>query len=201
VTTTEARSGADARSARERLLDTASRLFYGEGVQTVGIDRIIDESGVAKSTLYKAFGSKDALVRAYLQQRHDKTIQRLTDALARTTDPRGKILSVYDVQAETFAEPGFNGCAFITAAAEAAPDSSIDRAATEFRGWIRAMFRDLSLAAGADEPETLARQLHALYDGASLSARMDHDPTVASDARQAATALIDAALAESRPIR
>ena len=55
----------DVRGARERLLDTASRLFYSEGVQTVGIDRILEESGVAKSTLYKAFGSKDALVRAY----------------------------------------------------------------------------------------------------------------------------------------
>ena len=111
----------DVRGARERLLDTASRLFYSEGVQTVGIDRILEESGVAKSTLYKAFGSKDALVRAYLQRRHDTTTQRLTDALAPVTNAREKILTVFDVQAHTFAEPGFNGCAFVAAAAEAAP--------------------------------------------------------------------------------
>jgi AcrR family transcriptional regulator len=187
----------DVRGARERLLDTASRLFYTEGVQTVGIDRILEESGVAKSTLYKAFGSKDALVRAYLQRRHDTTTQRLTDALAPVTNAREKILTVFDVQAHTFAEPGFNGCAFVAAAAEAAPGSSIDDAAGEFRAWIRTMFRDLCVELGAEQPDKLARQLHTLYDGASLSARMDHDPRVALDARQAAAVLIDAAVSHS----
>ncbi len=179
------------RSAHDRLLDTANRLFYSEGVHTVGIERILAESGVAKRSLYTNFGSKDALVEAYLRRRHAGTTSRLTQAIAAVDDPREKILAVFDVQAQTFSDPGFNGCAFTNADAEAEPDGVIDHAATEFRSWIRTMFIELATAVGATHPAQLARQLHTLYDGGIVTARMDHDPSIAADTRAAAQALID----------
>src|ERR1700691_3954213 len=96
-------------SARERLLEAANELFYAEGVQTVGIDRIIERAGVAKASLYNVFGSKEALVAAYLASRHDRTTTRLAEVLATVDDPRQKILAVFDSQAQQFAEPDFNG--------------------------------------------------------------------------------------------
>lgn len=179
------------KSARERLLDTADELFYSKGVQTIGIDRILDESGVAKRSLYTTFGSKDALIEAYLKQRHDNTTHRLADAIASVDDPREKILAVFDVQARTFREPGFNGCAFTNADSEAEPGGVIDHAATEFRAWIRNMFTELAEGVHAENPSQLARQLHALYDGGITAAKMDQDPTIAADTRAAAQALID----------
>lgn len=181
------------RGARERLLNTADRLFYAEGVHSVGIDRIIDEAGVAKASLYRTFGSKDALIEAYLHRRHDSTLARLSEAIASTDDPRERILRIFDVQARTFAEPGFNGCAFMEASAEAEPGGTIERAATEFRSWIRNMFVDLATGLDINDPQRVGRQLHVLYDGGIITARMDHDPTVASDSRAAAAVLIDTA--------
>ncbi len=181
--------------ARERLLDTASRLFYAEGVHTVGIDRIIDEAGVAKASLYKTFGSKDALIQAYLQRRRDGVTQRITERVGQADDPREKILAVFDAQGAMFAEPGYRGCAFVAATAEASPGGAITEAAKAFRAWTRAMFVDLATAVGAPDPQTLGRRLHLLYDGANLSARLDRDPAIAADARAAADLLITAALA------
>src|SRR6476646_899103 len=104
------------RSARERLLAAADELFYEEGVHTVGIDRVIERAGVAKATLYNAFGSKDELIRAYLKRRHAITRDRTSSALAtRYETPRKQILGVFEVLGEMAAEPGFRGCAFINA--------------------------------------------------------------------------------------
>src|SRR6202166_2107173 len=74
-------------TARERLLAAANELFYAEGVQTVGVDRIIEHAGVAKASLYNLFGSKEALVAAYLASRHERTTSRLTEAIERVDDP------------------------------------------------------------------------------------------------------------------
>jgi AcrR family transcriptional regulator len=185
---------ADTRSARQRLLDAANELFYAEGVQTVGIDRIIAKAGVAKASLYNTFGSKDELIRAYLAARHDGTTRRLVEVLAMIEDPRDKLLAVYDVQGELFRQVDFRGCAFVAASAEAAHGSVIEQAADAFRAWVRAMFVELATRAGAADPTGLARQLQLLYDGAGLTARMDRDPTIAASARTAAAVLLDAAL-------
>ena len=74
-------------SARDRLLDAANELFYDEGVHTVGIDRVIERAGVAKASLYNTFGSKDELVRAYLEARHAQTAGRITRYLERYSSP------------------------------------------------------------------------------------------------------------------
>jgi AcrR family transcriptional regulator len=182
-------------SARQRLLDAANELFYAEGVQTVGIDRIIERAGVAKASLYNVFGSKEELVAAYLASRHELTTGRLTDAIAKLDDPRRKILAVFDAQAEQFEQPDFHGCAFVAASTEAPAGGLVQHAADEFRTWIRAMFTDLAKQAGAPDVIGLGRQLHLLYDGAGLAARMDHDAhAIARSAREAAQGLIEAAL-------
>jgi AcrR family transcriptional regulator len=180
-------------SVRERLLDAANELFYREGVQTVGIDRIVEHAGVAKASLYNTFGSKEELVRAYLESRHVSTSERINRALTRFRTPRERLLGVFDAQGELFTDPAFNGCAFVTASAEATHGGFIEHAADDYRTWVRTMFTDLAKEAGVTDPDTLARQLHLLYDGASLSARMDRDPTASTTARAAATALFDAA--------
>ncbi len=181
-------------SARERLLAAANELFYAEGVHTVGIDRVIERAGVAKASLYNTFGSKDELVRAYLEQRHAVTAARITRYLERYADPRDRLLGVFEAQGELFAETGFRGCAFASASAES-PGAAVSRAADDYRGWVRGLLTSLAGEAGAPDPDRLGRQLHMLYDGASLSARMDRDPSASAAARAAAGALLDAALA------
>jgi AcrR family transcriptional regulator len=181
-------------SARERLLAAASELFYAEGVHTVGIDRVIERAGVAKASLYNTFGSKDELVRVYLEQRHAVISARIAAYLERYSDPRDRLLGVFEAQGELFAESGFRGCAFVSASAES-PGEAVSRAADDYRGWVRGLLTSLAGQAGAPDPERLGRQLHMIYDGASLSARMDRDPSAAAAAGAAAAALLDAALA------
>ena len=182
-------------SARERLLAAANELFYAEGVQTVGIDRIIERAGVAKASLYNLFGSKEALVSAYLASRHDRTTSGLIEAIESVEGPRQQILAVFDAQAHQYQEPGFNGCAFIAASTEAHSGGLVEHAADQFRAWMRALFTDLAKQAGAPDPVSLGRQLHLIYDGAGLAGRMDHhDPGIGPCARQAVQALLDTAL-------
>ena len=188
---------ADRLPARERLLAAANELFYEEGVNTVGIDRVIERAGVAKASLYNTFGSKDELVKVYLEGRHAVVATRITRYIERYDDPRERLLGVFEAQGELFAEPGYRGCAFVSASAES-PGTSVSQAADEYRGWVRGLFTGLARDAGAPDPEALGRQLHMIYDGSSLSARMDRDPSAAVTARAAAGALLDAALA-ARP--
>jgi AcrR family transcriptional regulator len=182
-------------SARERLLAAANELFYNEGVHTVGIDRIIEHAGVAKASLYNTFGSKDELVRAYLESRQANVAERIMQAVERYDTPRERLLAVFEGQGDLFARPDYRGCAFIRASAESHPGDMAEQATEAYRRWVRALLTDLAAQAGVPEPEILARQLHLLYDGSGQAARMDHDPGAAAAARTAAAALLDAALA------
>jgi AcrR family transcriptional regulator len=183
-------------STRERLLAAADELFYREGVQSVGVDRVVQKAGVAKASLYNLFGSKEELVEAYLDARRDATREQIERTLTRFRTPRERLLGVFDAQGQSFTEPGFNGCAHMTANAEARHGSPIECATNRYRQWVRTMFTDLAREAGAADPDELARQLHLLYDGAGVSARMDRDPSAATTARAAAAALFDAAVKE-----
>jgi AcrR family transcriptional regulator len=185
--------------ARERLLDAASELFYAEGVHSVGIDRVIERAGVAKATLYSAFGSKDELVRAYLLRRHLAWREHMTQELARYQTPRERLLGVYDVVGGQFTDPGFRGCAYVNARAEARPGSPVEEVSDQARGWLRSLFAELARAAGAADPEVLAGQLALLYHGAVNVARMDRDPAAAGSARTIAAALLDRALTPAAP--
>ena len=175
-------------SARERLLAAANELFYNEGVHTVGIDRVIEQAGVAKASLYNTFGSKDELVRAYLETRHASVTQRIMRAVDRYDTPRERLLAVFEGQGELFAQPDYRGCAFARASAESHPGDPAERAAEGYRRWVRDLLTELAAQAGASEPEVLARQLHLLYDGSGQAARMDHDLAAAAAARAAEAA-------------
>jgi AcrR family transcriptional regulator len=182
------------RPARDRLLEAADRLFYTEGIHTVGIDRVLDEAGVAKGSLYYNFGGKDGLVHSYLAARHARWAARIDEYLARATGPDGRILAVFDALADLFAEPGFRGCAFLNAAAEAAPGSAEDLATKDFRTWLHELFTALVTDAGHRDVKAVAIQLVLLYDGSNIAARLDADPAVAQAARSAAEALLAAAV-------
>ncbi|MCW2522209.1 MAG: TetR/AcrR family transcriptional regulator [Frankiales bacterium] len=184
------------RSARDRLLETADRLFYDEGIHNVGIDRVLAQSGVAKGSLYYNFSGKDELVRTYLHNRHARWAARIDEELAAAAGPSAKILAVFDALAELFAEPGFRGCTFINAAAEAQPGSAEEQATKDFRTWLHELFGTFVTEAGY--PDKLAAQLVMLYDGANISAQLDHNPGVAGAARDAAADLLDTAQAATR---
>ena len=185
----------DRSSARERLLAAADELFYESGIHTIGIDAVIERAGVAKATLYSAFGSKDELIRAYLIGRHAARKERLLRGLERFKTPRTRLLGVFDVLGEIVVEPGYRGCAFYNASAESRPGGAVEEVSDESRGWTRSLFADLAREAGAKDPERLARQLTLLYDGAVVSARMDRDAKAAAAARVVAESLVDAAIA------
>jgi AcrR family transcriptional regulator len=96
-------------SARERLLAAADELFYENGINTVSIDRVIERAGVAKASLYDCFGSKDELVRSYLQVRSEARRARINERLSQYDTPVEKILSIFDLLGELAAQPGFRG--------------------------------------------------------------------------------------------
>lgn len=179
-------------SPRERLLAAANELFYAEGVNTVGIDRVIERAGVAKASLYSTFGSKDELVRAYLAARATKRQARVLERIARHAEPRQKILSVFELLEELFADPSYRGCAFIRASAEAPEGGSIRGVCHDYRGWVIDLLTQLAREAGASDPERLGRQLLLLHDGATVGATMDGDASRATEARALAEALLDA---------
>ena len=198
-TTRSTQSKAIKSSPRERLLQAAGELFYAEGVQSVGIDRVIERAGVAKASLYSTFGSKEQLVCAYLEDRHTQVLGRLRAAVDVVEDPVERILAVFDAQAQLFLRPGYRGCAFIAAAAEAPAGGRVDEAAESYRRDVRALFTELAAAAGALDPVFLASQLQLIYDGGGLAAKMDKDATIAASARAAAAVLITAAVTPSGP--
>jgi AcrR family transcriptional regulator len=181
------------RSARDRLLDAADRLFYNEGVHSVGIDRVLQEAGVAKGSLYYNFGGKDELVRTYLHNRHTRWATRIAQYQADAETPEQKIFAIFDALADLFAEPDFRGCAFVNAAAEAQPGSAEALATKDFRSWLHELFTLLVAAAGYRNVPTLSLQLVLLYDGSNIAAQMDANPGAAQAARTAAEALLSTA--------
>jgi AcrR family transcriptional regulator len=187
-------SSQDRRPARERLLAAADELFYEEGVNLVGIDRVIERAGVAKASLYDCFGSKEELIRSYLQQRHEARQVRLRERLALCATPRQKILAVFDSMAEAAAKPDFRGCPFARASAEARPGSSVKVMCDASRAWNLALFTDLAKQAGAADPDRVAQQLRLLYDGAVMSAHIDKTSTVTAAARAMAEMVLDQAI-------
>jgi AcrR family transcriptional regulator len=181
-------------AARARLMAAASELFYKEGVNAVPIERVLEHAGVAKATLYSAYGSKEELVRAYLRARHAATSERMTRELeARYKTPKERLVGVFEVQGLSFTDPDFRGCAFVSASAQA-PPGSVDEETNDYRAWVHQLFFDLAEQAGAKEPKALAQQLVVLYDGAGISAWMDQDPTAENAARTVAAALVEAAI-------
>jgi len=186
-------------SARDRLLAAADELFYAEGVHVVGVDRIVERAGVTKASLYNTFGSKDELVRAYLEKHFRVRQSRIAKILASHATPRERLLAVFAEVEGLLAGSAFRGCRFISAAAESRPGDAGEVVAEEYRAWLWSLFTDLAEEAGASDPKQVGRQLFLLYDGAAVAARMDQDRGAAAQAvRSAVEALLEAAIPPKR---
>lgn len=179
---------------RDRLLDTANRLFYERGYHAVGIDAILAEAGLAKMTLYHHFPSKEELIAAALDRRGRLMGESVAAALdSAGGSARNRLKALFDWHERWFAGRDFNGCAFIRAAGEymepASPvHQAVVRQKDRSRRRIEAILREMGLA----RPETLARQIQLLLEGAIVMAQVHDDPTTIAQARDAALKLIKA---------
>ena len=179
--------------ARERILDTAFRLFYAHGPRGAGVDSVIAESGVAKATLYKHFPRKDDLVLAYLDKVDGLWFGQLRAAArAAGDDPGDQLVGMFDALSSACRREGFHGCAFINTAAESPSGSVVHARTVEHKNVVRAWVTDLARRHGAVDPDLLARQLTLLIDGGLSAGVLDADPRSAVAAQEAARALVDA---------
>jgi AcrR family transcriptional regulator len=181
-------------SARERLLQAAGELFYEEGLNTVGIDKVIERAGVAKASLYNIFGSKEELIRSYLMAKHASRRARVLAFLERFPTPRERLLGIFELQAEMAAEPDYRGCAFVRANAELRPGSPAREVCNETRAWLRALLEQLAQQAGVSRAAELAERFVLLYDGAGVATQMDGDRGAPRRAQALAASLLDAEL-------
>ena len=181
----------------DRLVATASELFYREGVRAVGVQRVIEEAGVAKASLYAHFESKDDLVAACLDRRIRGWRARIEEHLQSSTlDARGKLLAFFDLQIEWIRSPDFRGCPLQSVGTEIAdPEHPAKRVMAEHRQWLYDLVTALVADAGLQPLGEVVGALVVLYDGASAAAMVDGRAEMASHARWAVERLIDA----SRP--
>lgn len=181
--------------AAQRVLESASELFYEKGIWATGVDAIAEHSGVTKMTLYKHFGSKDELVAAYLRRRDALWREWLTAAVEESAEsPRERLLAIFDALGSWLEGEieGFRGCAFVNAASEiAAPDHPARQVALEEKRWMREYLEGLTADAGARDPEALAEQLLLLFEGATVATTLRSTRAPALGARAAAATLMD----------
>lgn len=190
--TTKILEGRRESPARRRILDTATTLFYAEGVHTVGIDRIIAEAGVAKATFYKHFPSKHDLVLAYVQEQDQ--LGRAAIAELPEQPPRQMVFALFDRVDEAARQPGYRGCPFINAAAEYPdPASPVRQAIDDHRRWVRDRFRVLLVADGHPDPDRAADILVVLNDGLLVAGDLDDPADLPALIRDAVTRVLDAA--------
>jgi AcrR family transcriptional regulator len=162
-----------ARSARpaDRLLAAATDLFGKYGIRAVGVDRILREADCAKASLYSAFGSKDALVIAYLTELDAADRNGYARAVEAVTDPVVKALTYFDLAQAKGLRHDFPGCLYSSAASEfpGVRFEPIDA----HRQWVRSTLIGLMKAAGVRKPTPLARQIQLLYDGALVASKVE----------------------------
>ncbi len=174
-------------NARQRLLDAAETLFYAEGVRAVGVERILDVSGVGRASFYRHFSGKDDLVAAVLERRDREWRAWLSE---RVTALGGGPLAMFDALAERFERADFRGCAFINTMVEAAdPDSPAHRVAVEHKNQVVTYVEGLLDMDAQPEPAALARQFVMLMDGAIVTALRERGTEPARRARMVAALL------------
>ena len=190
----------DEPSARERLVATATELFYEDGIRAIGIDAVLAKSGVAKSTLYRTFASKDELIAAVAAEQ-DQRFWRWWDGIEQQNagSPRQLVEALFGGIVEQISRPSFRGCPFINLATEfpnhAHPGTAI---ACANKREVRRRLRELCAAMGAREPLRLADQLALLIDGAYGQAVTLGVMDLRSELLDAAMQLIDAQVASGR---
>ena len=157
-------------SARQRLLETASELFYREGIRAIGVDTIVERSGVGKATLYRHFPTKDDLIAAYIEQEDRAHLQWFDEIIAAAQySPKEQLLTWFEACDQRIKEPGFRGCPFLNAMAEIAePGHPAYQRAVQHERALRDRLAQLSRQAGARDPEQLADQLLLIIDRKSV---------------------------------
>ena len=171
----------------ERILETADRLFYRQGIRAIGVDTVADEIGISKRTLYNHYPSKDALVAAYLSR-------RLVELEITDRPPLEQVLGAFDRLEHSVASRRFRGCAFVNAVAELGQeDREINRLAVTFKERRRLWFGDLLSRLGVAGADGVATQLALLLDGAIAASLVRGDPAFVRAAKEAAVTLIEAA--------
>jgi AcrR family transcriptional regulator len=171
MSTTTTRRGAPRRgepSARKRLIETATELFYQEGIRAIGIDTVVARSGVSKSSLYRTFASKEELIAAFAEEQNRRFWQWWDETTARHAGaPRQQIEALFEGIARQIANPQFRGCPFINLATEF-PDRQHPGAAiaSANKKEVCKRLRVLARALGARAPSRLSDQLALLMDGA-----------------------------------
>lgn len=185
-------------SKKEHLVETAVRLFGREGFHATGIDRILQEAGVARMTLYKHFRSKDDLILAALRRRDEQFRTWFKSAIERRGgSPAERLLGSFDALEEWFEGRAFgglpfSGCAFINAAAEFAETRHpVHQVAAEHKRLIMEYLRLLCSSAGARNPDALAWSIALLHEGAIVTAQVSADPAAASGAKEIARVLME----------
>lgn len=180
-------------AARERILEAAYELFSHRGIRAVGIDELIDRSGVAKATLYRHFSSKDELVLAFLERRKEIWTQGWVEAEARRRGetPEERLLAIFDLFDEWFHRDDFEGCAFIRVLLETGDlDHPVGRASADYLENIRSVVRALADEAGLRDTEAFALSWHILMKGSIVQAG-EGDREAAKRARALGRLLIE----------
>ena len=171
-------------SMKDRILETADRLFYLQGIRAIGVDTIAAEIGISKRTLYNHFPSKDALIFAYLERRFVQP--RPSDK-----PPAEQILATFDSLERRFASKDFRGCPFVNAVAElGTEDQAVRKVAIAFKESRRLWFRDLLVQLGVADADALATQLALLVDGSIAQDLVRNDPAMARAAKEVASVLL-----------
>lgn len=176
-------------SPATRLLDTASALFAEHGIRAVGIDRILAEAGVARASLYSSFGSKDALVLAYLDDLDRRDRRRWHAAVEQLDDPITKILTFFDLAMQSAPKKNFRGCQYANAATEF-PQELLEPVLAH-REWLNSTLVDLLNLAGATESEVVAGRVQLIYDGALSGSKFEHSVEPIRLGRDMAAAIIE----------
>jgi AcrR family transcriptional regulator len=180
------------RGPRERLLDTAYELFSRRGIRGVGVEEVIEHAGVAKATLYRHFASKDDLVLAFLERRHQHWTDDIQQAQTRHSDggPEQRLLAIFDVLDERFHSTEFDAYLFFNALVEMGADHPAGRASVRHVEHIRSIVRQLADEAGLRDTDDFARSWHILMKG-SVIAAAEGDPDAAEHAKAMARSLIE----------
>ncbi|UWQ40496.1 TetR/AcrR family transcriptional regulator [Leisingera aquaemixtae] len=183
---------------RDELVSKALDVFYRSGFHATGMDTLVKETGISKTSIYKHFRTKDDLIIAVLRLRDENFRSWLFSRMAALSDaPAGQLLAMFTALGEWFGKPEFAGCMFIKASAEFQNRAHpVYQQSTEHKQMLLEHFTGLAKAAGASDPAGLARQLLTLKEGAIVLAAMSVTPDPAGDARHTARMLLQPYLAE-----
>ncbi|MEY8838265.1 TetR/AcrR family transcriptional regulator [Cribrihabitans sp. XS_ASV171] len=183
-------------SKRDELVRKALEVYYRDGFHATGMDRLVAETGVSKTSMYKHFRTKEDLILAVLRLRDENFrnwLYRRMEELE--TTPEGQLLASFDALGEWFSQEGFRGCMFVKAGAEFQEKGHpIHAQASEHKRLLAEHYTALAEAAGARQPELLARQLLILKEGAIAGAVLLNGAEAARDAKAAARIIMKAAL-------